>query len=312
MEQIKAANHGAYQYLIDKDLKTWFRAFFELDKRCEAVENRFSKCFNSVIVSVRNKPLLTMLEAIRVIMIEGMNTMRKIFATWTDDICLSILKRIDLMKNHTIDSFEVRSGSDALKVDFATRTCSCRMWQLSGLPCEHAMQFSKSIRCQKILPPKPRVMPGRPRKKRIRASHEDGSRTRVSKAKKAYATDVGRFTNLLGGSTNPFDGSTNPLGRSAIGLGMSATDVVRSGVGRSATGMSRSGVGRPGVGRSAIGVGRNATGVGRSGSSVGVNATGLGRSATLIDDEGVNESTNQHDDGIDVRGSANVFGQSFG
>nr|GEY31448.1 multidrug resistance-associated protein 5 [Tanacetum cinerariifolium] len=263
---------------------------------------------------MRNKPLLTMLEAIRVIMIEGMNTMRKIFATWTDDICLSILKRIDLMKNHTIDSFKVRSGSDASKVDFATRTCSCRMWQISRLPCEHAMQFSKSIRCQKR----------RQRKKRIRESHEDGSGTKVSKAKKADAPDVGRFANLLGGSANPLGGSANPLGRSALGVGRSATGVGRSGVGRSATGVGRSGVGRsatgvgrsgvgkPGVGRSAIGMGRNTTAVGRFGSGVGVNATGLGRSTTLIDDEGMNESTNQHDDGIDVRGSANVFDQSFG
>ncbi|GKF82460.1 hypothetical protein Tco_0244116 [Tanacetum coccineum] len=85
---------------------------------------------------MRNKPLLTMLEAIKAIMIERMNTIRNISSTWTDDICPSILKMIDLMKNHTRlwhvihtggESFEVRSGSDALKVDLPTRTCSCRM-----------------------------------------------------------------------------------------------------------------------------------------------------------------------------------------
>ncbi|GKC40292.1 hypothetical protein Tco_1052676 [Tanacetum coccineum] len=105
--------------------------------------------------------------------------------------------------------------------------------------------------------------------------------------------------------------SANPLGRSAS---VGRSGVGRSGVGRSATGVGWSGVGRSGVGRSATGVGTNATGLGRSGSGVGrsesgmgVNATGLGGSATLIDDEGVNESTNKHDDGIDVRGSTIVF-----
>ncbi|GKA01748.1 multidrug resistance-associated protein 5 [Tanacetum coccineum] len=34
--------------------------------------------------------------------------------------------------------FEVRSGSEGFTVDEGKRTCSCRMWQLSGLPCVHA------------------------------------------------------------------------------------------------------------------------------------------------------------------------------
>ncbi|GKE54014.1 multidrug resistance-associated protein 5, partial [Tanacetum coccineum] len=345
-EQIKAANPGAYQYLIDKDPKTWSKAFFEVDRGCKAVENGFSECFDSVLVSVSNKPLLTMLEAIIVIVIERMNTIRKISSTWTDDICPSILKRIDLMKNHTWfwhvihiggESFEVRSGSDALKVDLSTRACSCRMWQLFGLPCVHVISaifkinkmpeeyvpnwFMKHLyyatyhnylspvggidfwpdqsQFSKVLSPKPRVMSGRPKKKRIRVSHEGGSGTRVSKVggqvtcqncfqvghnkkgckapsvqkpvmekkkagrpRKADAADVGGSASPLGGSANPLGGSANPMGRSAVGVGA-------TGVGRSATSVGRSGVGRSGLGRSG-------SGVGRSGSDVGVNATGLG------------------------------------
>ncbi|GJZ28892.1 hypothetical protein Tco_0573539 [Tanacetum coccineum] len=268
--------------------------------------------------------------AIKVIVIERMNTMRKISATWTIDICPSILKRIDLMKNHTRfwhvihtggDSFEVRSGSDALKHLYyaAYRNYLSPVGGIDFWPDQS--QFYK------VLPPKPRVMPGRPRKKRIRVSHEGGSGTRVSKVgsqvtcqncfqvghnkkgckappvqkpviekkkarrpRKADAADVGGSANPLGGSANPLGGSANPLGRSATGVG-------RSGVGRSATG----------VGTNATGLGRSGSGVGRSKSGMGVNATCLGRFATLIDDEGVNESTNQHDDGIDVGGSAIVF-----
>nr|GEV29078.1 multidrug resistance-associated protein 5 [Tanacetum cinerariifolium] len=273
MEQIKAANPSAYQFSIDKDPKTWSKVFFKLDKGCEAIENGFSECFNSVLVSVRNKPLLTMLEAIKVIVIERMNTMRKISATWTDDICPSILKRIDLMKNHTRfwhvihtsgESFEVRSGSDALK---------------------------------------PRIMPGRLRKKRIRASHEGGSGTRVSKVggqvtcqnyfqighnKKGW---LHLFKNLLWKKK-----VERPRKADAINVGGSATPLGGFGVGRTTTGLGRSC-----VGRNATGLGRS--GVGRSASGVGLNANGLGRSANPIDDEGVNGSGVNI---IDVGGSANV------
>ncbi|GKB88012.1 hypothetical protein Tco_0960284, partial [Tanacetum coccineum] len=147
---------------------------------------------------------------------------------------------------------------------------------------------------------------------------------KARRPRKADAADVGGSANPLGGSANPLGGFANPLGRSATGvgrsgvgrsaIGMGRSGVGRSGVGRSGVGRSATGVGWSGVGRSATGVGTNATGLGRSGSGVGrsesgmgVNATGLGRYATLIDDEGVNESTNQHDDGIDVGGSTIVF-----
>ncbi|GKB31721.1 RNA-directed DNA polymerase, eukaryota, reverse transcriptase zinc-binding domain protein [Tanacetum coccineum] len=43
-----------------------------------------AECFNAVLVRVRNKPLITMLEAMRVIVMERMNTMRRMLDKWTD------------------------------------------------------------------------------------------------------------------------------------------------------------------------------------------------------------------------------------
>ncbi|GJS62810.1 multidrug resistance-associated protein 5 [Tanacetum coccineum] len=88
MDKIKSANPNAHKYLMDKNLKTWSRAFFEVDRGCEAIENGFSE-FWHVIPAGGNL-------------------------------------------------YEVRSGSEGFTVDEGKRTCSCRMWQLSGLPCVHA------------------------------------------------------------------------------------------------------------------------------------------------------------------------------
>nr|GEY07283.1 multidrug resistance-associated protein 5 [Tanacetum cinerariifolium] len=125
IDKIKSANSNAHKYLMDKNPKTWSRAFFEVDKGCEAIENGFSECFNSMIVNVRHKPLLTILEAIRVIVLERMNKLRKISRKWN--------------------------------------------------PRPDQSMYST------VLPPKPRKMLGRPKKKRIRAIGEGGSSTRVSK-----------------------------------------------------------------------------------------------------------------------------------
>ncbi|GKD79971.1 pentatricopeptide repeat-containing protein [Tanacetum coccineum] len=229
MDKVKRANPSAYQYLLDKDPKTWSRAYFHIGTNCEAVENGFSECFNSVLLRVRNKPLITMLEAMRVIVLERMNTMRKLLESWSEDICPNIQKRLEVTKDqhrfwHVIPTggnlFEVRNGSEAFTVDEKHRTCTCRLWQLSGLPCAHAIAviFKLNKRMEdyvlggfrknsfyyayhqyltpvggmdfwpdcsemsRVLPPKLRKMPGRSRKKRIRVAHESKNTNRVSRS----------------------------------------------------------------------------------------------------------------------------------
>nr|GEU55632.1 hypothetical protein [Tanacetum cinerariifolium] len=166
IDKIKSANPNAHKYLMDKNPKTWSKAFFEVDRGCEAIENGFTECFNSVIVNVRHKPLLTMLEAIRVIVLERMNKMREI-------------------------------------INEGKRTCSYRMWQLSGLPYVHATKSMYS----NVLPSKPRKMPGRPRKKRIRAI--GASRTRGG-----AIGSRGR-----GGAAGSRGGASGSIGRGAGGPG---------------------------------------------------------------------------------------------
>ncbi|GJX08426.1 pentatricopeptide repeat-containing protein [Tanacetum coccineum] len=131
MEKITKANLGANEYLIKKDPKTWSRALFRICSNCEEIKNGFSECFNSVLLLVRSKPLITMLESIRVIVKERLNTMRQIFEKWNGDICPIIQKRLELNKDkhrfwHVIPAggnlFGVRNGSEALTVDEHKRT----------------------------------------------------------------------------------------------------------------------------------------------------------------------------------------------
>nr|XP_043622405.1 uncharacterized protein LOC122593998 [Erigeron canadensis] len=108
------------------------------------------------------------------------------------------------------NKFEVRNNRYAYSVDMDMGTCDCRLWELSGIPCVHAMQaiykMNKdpeefvAIWFRKVqfdlayqfylnpvggmdtwisfpnaivpLPQRPRTMPGRPKKKRQRAAHE--------------------------------------------------------------------------------------------------------------------------------------------
>ncbi|GJW59086.1 RNA-directed DNA polymerase [Tanacetum coccineum] len=164
MDKIKSANPNAHKFLMDKNPKSWSRAFFEVDRGCESIENGFSECFNSVIVNVRHKPLLTMLEAIRVIVLERMNKMGEISRKWNPRVILLINR---LPESYVPAWFE----TDMYFVtyhNYVKPVPGMNFWP------DQSMYST-------VLPPKPRKMPGRPKKKRIRAIGEGGSSTRVSK-----------------------------------------------------------------------------------------------------------------------------------
>ncbi|GKE56460.1 hypothetical protein Tco_1495645 [Tanacetum coccineum] len=65
MDQIKQLDEGAYGYLIQSNHNSWSRAFFEMDMRCAAFENGISESFNRAILILRHKPIITMLEEIK-------------------------------------------------------------------------------------------------------------------------------------------------------------------------------------------------------------------------------------------------------
>ncbi|GJT24831.1 multidrug resistance-associated protein 5 [Tanacetum coccineum] len=127
--------------------------------------------------------------------------------------------------------FEVRNGYEGFKVDERSRTCSCRGWKLSSIPCKHGIVaiyflhkdptnyvfdwYNKDVFVnaynhyiegmngmdqwlttdyRKTLPPIVRRMPGRPPHKRKRdAMEDDGNRTRIRTTSVGKVTTVGEI-----------------------------------------------------------------------------------------------------------------------
>ncbi|GJT07691.1 multidrug resistance-associated protein 5 [Tanacetum coccineum] len=207
MEKIKSVNPNAHKYLMDKNPKPWSRAFFEVDRGCEAIENGFSECFNSVIVNVRHKPLLTMLESIRVIVLERMNKIRE------------ISRKLNPRFGHVIPAgenlFEVRSESEGFTIDEDMYFMAYHNY-VKPVP---GMNFwPDQSMYSTVLPPKPRKMPGRPRKKRIKTIGSKGK----------------------GGAAGSRGGASGSIGRGAGGSGGSggANGLRSRGTARSRSGVS--------------------------------------------------------------------------
>ncbi|GJT96911.1 hypothetical protein Tco_1092429 [Tanacetum coccineum] len=146
MSEMKSVSMDSHKHLMERKLKSWSRAFFSTDKACDAVENGIGECFNALIVEARRKPIINMLEDIRLMTMERMQKMREKHEKWNDGIFPNIRKKFeiikDLHKNWKVvpseeSKFEVRNGYDGFIVDERMMTYSCRAWQLSGIPCQH-------------------------------------------------------------------------------------------------------------------------------------------------------------------------------
>ncbi|CAI9284859.1 unnamed protein product [Lactuca saligna] len=191
MREIRTMSTEAYEHLIERDPNTWCRAFFEPQTCCDAVENGISESFNAAIVEARKKPIITMLEEIRLY--------------W------------DVIPSGE-EEYEVKLAHEVYAVHLESKTCGCRAWQLSGIPCVHAIAailylngnaedyvavwFKTSMfgSCYRypvkpinganmwpdvlfdpILPPRRRRMPGRPKVNRMKCPTENEGKHKINK-----------------------------------------------------------------------------------------------------------------------------------
>ncbi|KAH6775180.1 hypothetical protein C2S52_012741 [Perilla frutescens var. hirtella] len=214
LEDMKTENENAYLNFLERDPKKFCKAFISTFNTCDMVDNNISETFNGYIVNAREKPLIQMLEDIRNAL---MTRMYKKFAhanRVSDKICPSV--RVKLEKNKLEsryciaypaldDKFEVHSHEDQFVVNFRSKSCTCRVWDLTGIPCVHTCsaitfmnldhtdyvadcysieKYMQAYQCglepsngsnmwpdapgDPVQPPKARKMPGRPPKKRKR------------------------------------------------------------------------------------------------------------------------------------------------
>nr|KAJ0193556.1 hypothetical protein LSAT_V11C800421030 [Lactuca sativa] len=132
----------------------WRAAGSTVDRSCDAYENGVSESFNSVIEAARKKPLITMLEEIRIYVMERLCIYKAKGQSWDLNICPSIRLKLNKHKEtqrfwQVVPSgymqFEVRVGTEGYAVDLNTRQCGCRAWQLAGYPCVHGYAAISSL-----------------------------------------------------------------------------------------------------------------------------------------------------------------------
>lgn len=107
--------------------------------------------FNSFILDAREKPIIEMFEMIRNLLMSRFQTSREKARKWKGRICPKIkdvLAKIDVeaVKYSPMKSDEMHyqitrldNMHDQHSVDLLSSSCSCRKYDLTGIPCKHAV-----------------------------------------------------------------------------------------------------------------------------------------------------------------------------
>ncbi|XP_072077746.1 uncharacterized protein [Arachis hypogaea] len=150
--EVKAVNQEAYRYLIAIPPRYWSRSRFTYNSKVDTLVNNMSESFNSTIVDAREKPIVTMLEEIRVKLMTRLAENRELAQNYSGTILPRIRFRLEKRSRLAGDwrpnwsaasKYEVVNELDKFAVDLGSHECSCRIWQMSGIPCVHAISCIK-------------------------------------------------------------------------------------------------------------------------------------------------------------------------
>ncbi|KAH7859911.1 hypothetical protein Vadar_007022 [Vaccinium darrowii] len=149
MTELEKEDPPAFTWLSHPDRNPchWSRSHFIFTPKCDILLNNLYEPFNKAILFARDKPLLTMLERLRFYLMDRIVKRRDFANKWVDDLGPKIHKKIQKIKSRYGDYHIIPCGEGEFEarhihwgqysVNLNEQSCSCRRWELTGIPCEY-------------------------------------------------------------------------------------------------------------------------------------------------------------------------------
>jgi hypothetical protein len=151
---IEELSEDAAHWIRRIDPHLWASAYFE-GKRLGHLTADIVESLGSLILEASGLPIIQMMECIRRQLMMWFNERRENSSQWTSILVPPAERQVSVAIEHAhthqvlkVDDaeFEVISAEGSHIVNICSRNCSCRRWQLCGLPCAHAVAALLSCR----------------------------------------------------------------------------------------------------------------------------------------------------------------------
>lgn len=146
VENIRGISPDAYDWVVQSEPEHWANAFFA-GARYNHMTSDFGQEFYSWVSEAHELPITQMIDTLRGRMMESIYARRVDSGQWGSKLTTSMEEKLQMEASlsHSLQvllsegsTFEVRGDSvDIVNVDHWD--CSCKGWQLTGLPCCHAI-----------------------------------------------------------------------------------------------------------------------------------------------------------------------------
>lgn len=158
MEEIKNLDEAAYKYLMSQEPSTWSRHGFCIQTKCDMLLNNVCETFNSYILPAREMSVISMSEWIRRKLMNRFVSKRECIGKYKHMFTPYAIKVIEAAKEEGTrhcevwwgggNRYEVLRRGETDVVNIETKSCTCRKWELTGIPCAHAMACITKNRLQ--------------------------------------------------------------------------------------------------------------------------------------------------------------------
>ena len=153
MQQIYSVSPEAIEYLERHHTRIWYRCGFGEESKCDYLTNNVSESFNNQIKGMKGLLLHELVDALREMVMEKMALRRAIGREMADGILPNVMKELN-KATMALRVVKVARSDDGFAevmlidndnitrrhtVDLENHRCSCRVWQLTGKPCNHAL-----------------------------------------------------------------------------------------------------------------------------------------------------------------------------
>ncbi|XP_074282835.1 uncharacterized protein LOC141607383 [Silene latifolia] len=148
MKGIQFLNQAAYEYLAAIPPKHWSRHAFSTTSKSNMLLNNMCESFNAVLKPARDKPIISLMEWIRRYVMKRHYDKRMGGEGYKSKVMPFVNEYLKWVENEArfcclipsfSGEFEVDHRGKQKAVNLTRRTCSCKSWDLTGIPCPHAM-----------------------------------------------------------------------------------------------------------------------------------------------------------------------------